>query len=244
MASQSARVSWVTAAGPSRVSPRTAKITAAIQVACTDTPHGPCRVRTGRASRVNAASQPRTTTAQTTPRASVRATPWTRAAPPVTTRAAATRYGRGREPSSSGPITASSAGTLATATPSTAGSAGSEPCTSAMLNTTRPVTAIPDSQSHSAPRGQLSRRPVIRASRTRSRHAAAYRIASAVKTGARVRTEDTATLPPTQTMAKAPAATPVTVPRREAGGTATPASGPATGSTGAGATGAGPTGTG
>jgi len=43
----------------------------------------------------------------------------------------------------------------------------------------------------------------------------AYRTASAVKTGACVRTEDTATLPPTQTMAKAPAATPVTVPRRE-----------------------------
>jgi|HubBroStandDraft_6_1064221.scaffolds.fasta_scaffold182237_2 hypothetical protein len=200
-------------------------MTAAIQVACTETPHGPCRVRTGMASRVNPASQPKTTTAQTMPRASVRPTPWTRAAPPVTTRAAATRYGRGREPSSSGPITASSEGTLATATPSTAGSARVDPSTSAMLNTTRPVTAIPDSQSHSAPRGRLSRRPVTRASRTSSRQAAAYRTASAVKTGARTRTEETATLPPTQTMAEAPAATPVTGPRREADGTVTPVSG-------------------
>jgi GntR family transcriptional regulator/MocR family aminotransferase len=60
--------------------PSRTPVTAAIQVACTDTPHGPCRVRTGMASRVNAASQPKTTTAQTTPRASVRPTPWTRGA--------------------------------------------------------------------------------------------------------------------------------------------------------------------
>ena len=64
-------------------------------------------------------------------------------------------------------------------------------------------------------------------------HAAAYRTASAVKTGARVRTEETATLPPTQTMAEAPAATPVAVPRREADGTAIPVSGPGAGATGA-----------
>jgi hypothetical protein len=62
----------------------------------------------------------------------------------------------------------------------------------------------------------------------------AYRSASAVKTGARVRTEETATLPPTQTMAEAPAATPVTVPRREADGTATPVSGPEAGAAEAG----------
>ena len=135
------------------------------------------------ASRVNAASQPKTTTAQATPTASVRPTPCTRAAPQVTTRAAATPMRRGREPSSSGPITASTAGTQATATPSTAGSACRDPSTRATLNTTRPVTAIPHSQSHSVPRGMLSRRPVIRASTTRSRQAAAYRSASAVKTG-------------------------------------------------------------
>src|SRR5580658_153430 len=102
-----------------------------------------------------------------------------------------------------------------------------------MLNTTRPVTAIPDSHSHSAPRGKLSRRPVIRASRTRSRHAAAYRNASAVRNGARATTEDTATLPPTQTMPDAPAATPVTVPRREADGTVTSVSVPEAGAAGA-----------
>ena len=160
------------------------------------------------ASRVNAASQPKTTAAQATPMASVRPSPWTRPAPQVTTSAAATRDERGRDPSSSGPITASSAGTHATATPRTAGSACLEPSTSARLNTTRPVTAMPDSHSHSAPRGVLSRRPVRRASATRIRQAPPYRTASAVKTGAPASTEETATLPPTQTMAVAPAARP------------------------------------
>src|ERR1700726_2425109 len=102
-------------------------MTAAIQVVCTDTPHGPCRPRTGMASRVNAASQPNTTTAQATPGPSVRPRPWTRAAPHVTTRAAVTPAARGRDPSSSGPITASTAGTQATATPRTAGSACRDP---------------------------------------------------------------------------------------------------------------------
>ena len=59
------------------------------------------------ASRVNAASQPKTTTAQATPVASVRPSPCTRPAPQVTTSAAATMLDRGRVPSSSGPITAS-----------------------------------------------------------------------------------------------------------------------------------------
>ena len=58
--------------------PSTPNITVASQVACTDTPHGPCRPSTGMASRVNAASQPKTATAQATPMASVRPSPWTR----------------------------------------------------------------------------------------------------------------------------------------------------------------------
>ena len=204
MASQSWRPRRAAAAGPSCTTAIPAKITAASQVACTDTPHGPCRGRTGMASRVNAASQAKTTTAQATPMASVRPRPWTRAAPQVTTSAAATRPARGLEFSSSGPITASSEGTQATATPRTAGSACREPATSARLNSTRPITAIPASHSHSAPRGLTSRRPVSRARATRIRQAMAYRRASAVNTGAPASTPETATLPPTQIMAPAP----------------------------------------
>src|SRR5438876_1813722 len=197
--------------------PSTANITVASQVACTDTPHGPCRPSTGMASRVNAASQPKTATAQATPMASVRPNPWTRPAPHVTVRAAVTAAVRGRVPSSSGPIRASTAGTQATATPSTAGSACRDPSTSARLNTTRPVTAMPDSHSHSVPRGQVSLLPVIRASATSSRQARPYRTPSAVYTGAPASTEETATLPPTQTMAADPAATPTAAPRCGAG---------------------------
>ncbi len=180
------------------------------------------------ASKVNAASQPKTTAAQATPTASVRPSPCTRPAPQVTTSAAATGAERGRDPSSSGPITASSAGTQATATPRTAGSACLDPCTSATLNTTRPVTLMPDSHSHSAPRGLLSRRPVSRASATSSRQAPPYRTASAVNTGAPASTEETATLPPTQTMAVAPAAPPIAAPRAGASARAS-ASGAAVG---------------
>ena len=193
--------------------PSTPNITVASQVACTDTPHGPCRPSTGMASRVNAASQPKTATAQATPMASVRPSPCTSPAPAVTTRAAATAAVCGRVPSSSGPTSASTAGTQATATPRTAGSACRDPSTSARLNTTRPVTAMPDSHSHSALRGQVSLLPVIRASATRIRQAIPYRTASAVYTGAPASTEETATLPPTQTMAAEPAATPAAAPR-------------------------------
>jgi hypothetical protein len=125
------------------------------------------------ASRVNAASQPNTTAAQATPRPSVRPRPWTRAAPHVTTRAAVTPAARGRDPSSSGPITASTAGTQATATPRTAGSACRDPATSATLNRTSPVAAMPASHSHSVPRGRTSRRPVSRARTSRITHATA-----------------------------------------------------------------------
>ena len=57
------------------------------------------------------------------------------------------------------------------------------------------------------------------ASATRIRHAPPYRTASAVKTGAPASTEETATLPPTQTMAVAPAATPNAAAGRTADGT-------------------------
>src|SRR5438067_8093531 len=149
--------------------------------------------------------------------ASVRPNPWTRPAPAVTTRAAATAAVRGRVPSSSGPTSASTAGTQATATPSTAGSACRDPSTSARLNTTRPVTPMPDSHSHSVLRGLWMGRPVTRASATRIRQAMPYLIASAVYTGAPASTEETATLPPTQTMAAEPAATPMPAPRCGAG---------------------------
>jgi negative regulator of sigma E activity len=100
-----------------------ANMMVAIQVVWTDTPHGPWRPSTGTASRVKATSQPNTTAAQAIPILSVRPRPWISPAPPVTTSAAATMAGRGRDRSSSGPATASSGGTQATATPSTAGSA-------------------------------------------------------------------------------------------------------------------------
>src|SRR6185437_7439502 len=69
---------------------------------------------------------------------------------------------------------------------------------------------------HSVPRGRLSVRPVILASVTRIRQARPYLTASAVYTGAPASSEETATLPPTQTMAVAPAATPRSGPRRGA----------------------------
>ena len=72
---------------------------------------------------------------------------------------------------------------------------------------------MPDSHSHSALRGQVSLLPVSRASATRIRQATPYRTASAVDTGAPASTEETATLPPTQTMAAEPAATPMAAPR-------------------------------
>src|SRR5690349_18490004 len=201
------------AAGPSWTTPISANMTVASQVACTETPYGPCLLRTGMASRVNAASQPKTTTAQATPAASARPRPWTRPAPPVTTSAAAMALAWGRLPSRSGPMIASTAGTQATATPRTAGSACLEPSTRARLNRTRPVTAMPASHSHSVPRGRLSVRPMILASVTRMRQARPYLTASAVYTGAPASSEETATLPPTQTMAVAPVATPRSVPR-------------------------------
>src|SRR5689334_21010723 len=186
-------------------------MTVASQVACTETPHGPCLLRTGMASRVNAASQPKTTTAQATPVASARPRPWTRPAPQVTTSAAAMALAWGRLPSRSGPMIASTAGTQATATARAAGLACLEPSTRARLNRTRPVTPIPASHSHSVPRGRLSVRPVILASVTRMRQARPYLTASAVDTGAPASSEETATLPPTQTMAVAPVATPRSV---------------------------------
>ena len=80
---------------------------------------------------------------------------------------------------------------------------------------------MPDSHSHSAPRGRVSRRPVSRAMATISRQAAPYLTPSAVNTGAPASTEETATLPPTQTMAAAPAATPIAAPPGgDAGGAA------------------------
>src|SRR5690348_8036928 len=169
------------------------------------------------ASRVNAASQPKTTTAQATPVASARPRPCTRPAPQVTTSAAAMALAWGRLPSRNGPTIASTAGTQATATPRTAGSACLEPSTRARLNRTRPVTPIPASHSHSVPRGRLSVRPVILASVTRMRQARPYLTASAVYTGAPASSDETATLPPTQTMAVAPVATPRSVPRLGAG---------------------------
>lgn len=79
----------------------------------------------------------------------------------------------------SGPMTASNAGTLATATPNTAGSACLAPCTSATLKMTRPVTATDPSHSHSAPRGFSTGRPDTRASTRRIAQAIVYRKLSA-----------------------------------------------------------------
>ena len=188
------------------------------------------------ASRVNAASQPNTTAAQATPRPSVRPRPWTSAAPQVTTTAAATPDARGRDPSASGPIRASSEGTQATATPRTAGSACRDPATRATLNSTKPVAATPDSHSHSVPRGLTSGRPTSRASTRRIRQATAYRSPSAVNTGARLSTPETATLPPTQTMATVPAATPAAAARPGPGSASTPRDGDVDRTSGAGMT--------
>ncbi|HEX3783705.1 MAG TPA: hypothetical protein VHX38_28925 [Pseudonocardiaceae bacterium] len=71
----------------------------------------------------------------------------------MTITAATTTMAEGRPPEISGPTTASSNGTEATAMPITAGSACASPCTTAMLNNTRPLPATPASHSHSTPRG-------------------------------------------------------------------------------------------
>jgi hypothetical protein len=60
-----------TVPGPSTVIPRTAKAIAAIHVVCSDTSHGPSRVNTGTASKVNAASVASTTSAHPNPIASL-----------------------------------------------------------------------------------------------------------------------------------------------------------------------------
>jgi hypothetical protein len=125
------------------------------------------------ASRVKPVSQPSTTAAQATPAASVRPRPCTRAAPQVTVTAATSTGRLGRDPSISGPSTASNGGTAATATPRTAGSACREPTTRPTLNSTSPVVVTPVSQSHSTPRGQASVRPAARAKPASSRQATA-----------------------------------------------------------------------
>lgn len=201
-------------------------MTAASQVVCTDTPQGPCRARTGTASRVNPASQHSTTTAQMRPVPSLCPTPVTSAAPPVTSTAATSTTGLGRCRSSSGPTTARISGTQATATPSTAGSAWADPWTNAILKTTNPVRATPSSHPHSTPRGATTRLPSARAKPSSSRQAIVYRTACAVNSGAPDSSEETATLPPTKTMAEAPARIPATA---RGAGTARGAPGSATG---------------
>ena len=162
IASTSPRSKVVAAETPSMRSARTANITAAIQVAWTDTPTGPCLPSTGTASSVNPASHANTVTAHASPIASARPKPSTTTAPALTTTAAANTRARGLRPSSSGPMAANATGTQATPTASTAGSAWRDPCTSATLNTTRPLTATPLNHSHSVPRGRRSVRPVAR----------------------------------------------------------------------------------
>ena len=76
-----------------------------------------------------------------------------------------------------------------------------------MLNSTRPVSATPQSQSHSVPRGLATRWPATRANSTSSRQATAYRTASAVSIGAVASTAEMATLPPTMAIAATPMAT-------------------------------------
>ncbi len=160
-------------AGRSVSSVSTPSITAPSHTACTDTPHGPCRRSTGTASSVKAASQASASAAQATPAASVRPVPSTRTAPATTTAAASRILGRGPRPSSSGPSTPRTTGTEATATAITAGSACATPRTTATLNSTSPVAAIPASHSHSRPRGRRIGTRAARANASRSRVAAA-----------------------------------------------------------------------
>src|SRR6478752_1975961 len=148
-----------TADGPSLPIPSTVNASAAIHTAWTDTPQGPRRRNTGTASKVKPASQSRARTAQPTPTRSARPAPATNTLPAVTTAAATSSRRVGLRPSNSGPSTLISTGAQATATAITAGSACDTPRTTATLNSTNPVTATPQSHSHSRPRGRTMRTP-------------------------------------------------------------------------------------
>lgn len=123
IASRAPRSKVVAAETPSKRSARTENVTAAIHVAWTDTPSGPCLPSTGTASSVKPASHTNTVTAHASPIASARPKPSTTTAPALTKTAAHNTRTRGLRPSSSGPMAASATGTHATPTASTAGSA-------------------------------------------------------------------------------------------------------------------------
>jgi hypothetical protein len=152
-------------------------------------------------------SQTSATTDHTIPVASLAPVPTTSTLPAVTTTAAAATAGAGRCRWTSGPSTPRKIGAQATATAMTAGSACATPRTTAMLNTTRPLTATPASQSHSRPRGRRGRCPAAARMPTSSKAASPYRIACAVNRGASIKAWDTPTLLPTRAMPATPALT-------------------------------------
>ena len=187
--------------------PSTVSMTAPIQIEWIDTPQAPCRPSTGMASSVNDASQASATPAQARPPALTRPAPSTRTAPAVTITAASTTCRRGAWRWSSGPSTLSRTGTQATATAIIAGPVCATPRTIATLNSTRPVAEMLASQSHSRPRGRVTRTLRSRARISRTAVATPYRMAWAVSSGAATRAREIPTLLPTRAMATLPATT-------------------------------------
>lgn len=88
----------------------------------------------------------------------------------------------------------------------TAGSACATPRTTATLNSTRPVAAIPASHSHSRPRGRRTGTRAARARANRISAAAAYRTAWVANSGASTSERETVTLLPTSAMPAIPGA--------------------------------------
>lgn len=86
----------------------------------------------------------------------------------------------------------------------TAGSACATPRTTATLNSTSPVAAIPASHSHSRPRGMCTGTRAARARANSSSAAAAYRTAWVANSGASTSARETVTLLPTNAIPAIP----------------------------------------
>lgn len=86
----------------------------------------------------------------------------------------------------------------------TAGSACATPRTTATLNSTSPVAAIPASHSHSRPRGRWTVTRAARARPNSSSAAAAYRTAWVANSGASTSARETVTLLPTSAIPATP----------------------------------------
>lgn len=140
---------------------------------------------------------------------SARLQPATATAPALTTTAPVTSRAEGRPPRASGPATASTTGTQATAAPNTPGSVCRVPSTTARVNRTSPDRAPATTHTSSLPRGGTSRTRRQRATTTTPRAATAYRADWTANVGRWCVAPVTATVPPSKTMPPKPGSAPL-----------------------------------